>query len=128
VQLVDAAGAAILALALTFAGFTVIGFGPEPGTATGWEIVVLAGAFGSIAYASVDKEPGPAAFGVAILAGFVLMADDAHDPTLVGWPIALALMAAFLLVVGLRPTSPAPPEPGTGSGAEPPEPTTIRVP
>jgi hypothetical protein len=128
VQLVDAAGAAVLALGLSFVGFGLLGFDETGGVATGWEIVVLAGAFGSIAYASVDKEPGPAAFGVAILATFVLMAADARDPSLVGWPLVLALMAGFLLVVGLRPTSPAPPEPGSASGDEPPAVTTIRVP
>jgi hypothetical protein len=127
VQLIDAAGAAILVLALTF-GFGVVFADGEQHVAGGWELVVLAAAFGSIAYASVDREPGPAAFGIANLVAFVVLAGQGDDASLIGWPLALAVMAGFLLVVGLRPTSPAPPEPGAGAGDEPPPPTTIRVP
>lgn len=129
VQLVDAAGLATLALVLTFVG---LGFfdtpGDDGGIGAGWELFVLAISFGLIAYSSADREPGPAGFGVLTLAGFVLMAAQ-ERPSFIGWPLALALMAGFLLVVGLRPTSPAPPEPeGPGGDGDEPVVTTIRRP
>lgn len=128
VQLVDAAGLATIALVFTFVGLAVVSVPGSGGVGAGWELFVLAISFGLIAYSSADKEPGPAGFGILTLVGFVLMAATGKA-TLIGWPLALALMAAFLLVIGLRPTSPAPPEPEPpGRDGDEPVVTTIRRP
>ena len=121
VQLVNAGGLALLALALTwllpaFRGDAVAG----PGW--GWQLFVLAGAFGLVAVAAVDSERGPALLGLAALAAFTGLAGEGD---LVGWPVALAVAAAAMLGVGLRPTTPAPPEPGDGDAAPPP-PVAVR--
>jgi hypothetical protein len=133
VALIDAAGLAILAIAVSFLvekGF--IGLfeegtetGHENGVAWGWELLILATGFGLIAYSSVDRQPGPAYIGVLNLIAFTSITSldvTAAGATLVGWPIALALAAAFLLVVGLRPTTPAPPPPDIDAPAPPPLP------
>jgi hypothetical protein len=121
VQLVNAAGLAVLALAATFAvamlfsGFLrPFGLDGDEGVGTGWELLVLASAFGLIAYAAVDRETGPAYLGVANLLAFVLLASPASEDgaSLIGWPLLLAILAGAALWVGLRPTRPAPPEPG----------------
>jgi peptidoglycan/LPS O-acetylase OafA/YrhL len=111
VQLVNAAGLATLAIAGTYAAGLVFGlFGEAPAPAWGWELLVLAAGCGLIAYASVDRERGPAVLGVLSLAAFVALAAT-EDATLVGWPLALAVPTAVMLVIGLRPTTPAPPPP-----------------
>lgn len=120
VQLVNAGGLALLALALTWLVPAEFGQG-GPAAGWGWQLFVLAGAFGLVADAAVDRERGSALLGVAALAAFTALA---RDGGLVGWPIALAAMAAVMLVVGLRPTTPAPPEPG---GEEPPPPAPVEV-
>ena len=116
VQLVNAGGLALLALALTWLVPAYLGDG---GTAPGWgwQLFVLAGAFGLVADAAVDQERGSALLGVAALAAFTALASEGD---LLGWPIALAAMAAVMLVIGLRPTTPAPPEPGAGEPSPPP--------
>jgi hypothetical protein len=48
--------------------------------------------------------------GVLSLAAFVALAAT-EDATLAGWPLALAVPTAVMLVIGLRPTTPAPPPP-----------------
>ena len=45
-----------------------------------------------------------------------------HGATLVGWPLVLAVGAAVLLVIGLRPTTPAPPPPDADAPPAPPLP------
>jgi len=130
VALVDAAGAACLALALTFAPGLLVLEGGERAAAVGWgwTLVVVAVGFGLIAYSSVDREPGPAYFGVLNLAAFIVLAARG-DATLIGWPIVLAGAATALLVIGLRPTTPAPPPPPdlrAGADAEPPPPLPLR--
>lgn len=82
------------------------------GAGWGWELVVLAAGFGLVSYGAVDHERGPIVLGVVDLVAFVLLAAvDGEDPSLLGWPLALALAAGLLLVTGLRPTTPAPPPP-----------------
>jgi hypothetical protein len=128
VALIDAAGLAVLAIGLTFAvGAVVFGDGSEPisGVAWGWELLIVAAGFGLIAYSSVDRQPGPAYLGVLNLGLFTVITSlgvSADGATLVGWPIALALAAAVLLAVGLRPTTPAPPPPDAGAPEPPPLP------
>lgn len=74
-----------------------------------WELPVLVGGCGLLAYGAVDRQRGPVLVGLLCVAGFC--ASAAGSGGLLGWPLVLALAAAFMLVVGLRPTTPAPPEP-----------------
>jgi hypothetical protein len=125
VALIDAAGLAVLAIGLSF---TVVGFfdesgEPAPGVAWGWELLMVAAGFGLIAYSSVDRQPGPAYLGVLNLVLFTtLTSTGVVRATFLGWPLVLALAAAFLLAVGLRPTTPAPPPPDIDAPEAPPLP------
>ena len=82
----------------------------------GWELPVLVGGFGVLAYGAVDRQRGPVLVGLLCVAGFCASAADAGG--LLGWPLVLALAAGFMLAVGLRPTTPAPPEPEPGEPAD----------
>ena len=93
--------------------------------AWGWELLILAAGFGLIAYSSVDRQPGPAYLGVLNLIAFTVITSleiDADGATLLGWPLVLAGAAVFLLIVGLRPTTPAPPPPDIDAPEPPPLP------
>jgi hypothetical protein len=129
VALTDAAALAALALAATLqldtgitgAVFTQGGVAepaPVAGPGWGWQLLLFAVAFGLIAYAAVDREPGPGYLGVAVLLLTILVAGEGGT-SFVGWPLALALAAGGLLAVGLRPSTPLPPEPGGNAPAEP---------
>jgi hypothetical protein len=127
VALVDVTGLASLAIAATFVpGLLRLSFarsGHDAGW--GWELVIVAVGFGLVAYSSVDRQPGPAYLGVANLVAFAAMTSagvSASGATLLGWPIALAVGAAVLLAVGLRPTTPAPPPPDVDAPEPPPLP------
>lgn len=131
VALIDAAGLAVLAIAVSFVvaqGFFVTfgnGERPPPGVAWGWELLIVAVGFGLIAYSSVDRQPGPAYLGVLNLIAFTAITSlevSADDATLLGWPLVLAGAAVFLLAVGLRPTTPAPPPPDIDAPEPPPLP------
>jgi hypothetical protein len=127
VALIDAAGLAVLAIAGSFALRDLFGESEDMigGVAWGWELLILAAGFGLIAYSSVDRQPGPAYLGVLNLIAFALLtsleADD-HGATLLGWPLVLGGAAAFLLAIGLRPTTPAPPPPDIDAPEPPPLP------
>lgn len=124
VALIDAAGLAVLAIAgsFVFAGL-FLESGDLPPIAWGWELLIVAAGFGLIAYSSVDRQPGPAYLGVLNLLLFtVITSTGVTHATLLGWPVALALAAAVLLVVGLRPTTPAPPPPDFDAPEPPPLP------
>lgn len=118
-QFANAGGLAVAAIALpTVLGtaFALVLGGPDARPdvaplATGWEIVLMAAGFGMLAYGAVDGERGPVVVGVIDLALFVASTMTPHDD-LVGWPLFLLLAGAAFLVIGLRPTTPAPPEPG----------------
>lgn len=116
VLLVDAAGLSMVSLGLTFAGFGVVA-GAEgaggPGVGTGWELLLLASGCGLIAFGAVDRQPGPAWIGVAVLALFVLLAVQTEDgaDTLLWWPLALVVLGGLVMGAGLRPRRPLPPEP-----------------
>jgi hypothetical protein len=131
VQFVNAAGLAAIGVAVTFLiqnlfGGLVKEF--HTGAGTGWELVLLACGFGLIAYSAVDREPGPGYLGVAVLLSFVWLAGqrDFDGASLIGWPILLVIMAAVMLVIGLRPSRPLPPSPDAG-GPPPPPPAPIPV-
>jgi hypothetical protein len=128
VALIDAAGLAVAAISASFVVVDVLGGeGDEPitGVGWGWELLILATGFGLIAYSSVDRQPGPAYLGVLNLGAFAVITAlgvTREGATLLGWPIALALMAAVLLAIGLRPTTPAPPPPDANAPEAPPLP------
>jgi hypothetical protein len=115
-QMVNAAGLAVLALALTGVVPAVFGavsaFG---GVATvlpnGWELIVLAVGCGLIAYGAVDRVPGPAYLGVANLLAFLVSAGLSDDETLLYWPLLILLLGLGVMFTGLRPREPLPPEP-----------------
>jgi hypothetical protein len=81
---------------------------PLPGF---WELVVLAAGFGLVAYGAVDRAPGAAYLGVANLLAFVLVVSIGAEETLRWWPAALIVLGLGVMVAGLRPLSPLPPEP-----------------
>lgn len=128
VALVDAAGLAALFLGLIVLAEDLIGqvlafvggaFGAAgeaagyAGGDAGWELVLLAFAFGLIAYGSVDRERVPVFIGVVVLSLFVGQAafPGTGGPSLIGWPIVLLALAVPLLAIGLRPRQELPPEP-----------------
>jgi hypothetical protein len=128
VYLIDAAGVAILVLALSFIGelfglLTFIG-APPGGPNAGWKLVLLAAGLGLVAYAGVDREPGPAYLGTLILLLFVLFAGipGQDGASLWFWPLALLLLGGVAVGAGLRPRRELPPEPPGpgGAGSDPP--------
>jgi energy-converting hydrogenase Eha subunit A len=122
---VNAAGVALLGIALTYAIeglegiFGGAGSGVEAGT--GWELVLLAGGAALIAYMASFARSGPAYLGVANLAAFVILAGAASDdgPSLVGWPLLLLLATAGLLVFALRRDGARPVATPVAAGAPP---------
>jgi hypothetical protein len=126
VYLIDAAGIAILVLALTFVGslISALTFLGAPGATPGggWKLILVAAGFGLVAYAAVDRESGPAYIGALILILFTAFAGipAADGASLWFWPLSLLLVGGFAVVAGLRPRRPLPPEPpGAGAPAEP---------
>ena len=94
-QMVNAAGLAVLAIALTGlvrrAHRLAVPFGSGGGEVlpNGWELVVFAAGCGLIAYGAVDRAPGPAYLGVAnLLASSSRPASDV-DETLLYWPLLI---------------------------------------
>jgi hypothetical protein len=110
-QLVNAAGLATLALALTGIRFDerLSGF---------WQAVLLGAGFGLLAFAALERAPGPAYLGVLNLVAFLLAASQAH--TLYWWPLVLLAAGAAMLAAGLRPRRPLPPEPSAYKAGEAP--------
>jgi hypothetical protein len=129
VALIDAAGIAVLAIAVTLMASTIsFDAGVFPVTVSdvpwGWELLIIAAGFGLIAYSSVDRQPGPAYLGVLNLVAFAVITSlgVSGGASLLGWPLALAVAAAALLAIGLRPTTPAPPPPDLDAPEAPPLP------
>jgi hypothetical protein len=128
VALIDAAGVSALLIGLSylvtltlFGGLGGTG-GLAPGSSGhapfGWELYLLAAGFGLLAYAGVDREPGPAYLGVAVLVSFtVLAAVHTGRGSLVGWPLFLLAVGVMGLAIGLRPRRPLPPPPGPDNTA-----------
>jgi hypothetical protein len=116
-QLANAAGLAILVLALTgvlpalLGAVDLFGAGSPEVLPNGWELVVFAVGCGLVAYGAVDRAPGPAYLGVANLAAFVVSAGTTHEVTLLYWPLLILLVGLGAMGAGLRPRSPLPPEP-----------------
>lgn len=116
-QLVNAAGLAILAIALTSLPFVVLGTASEAAGVLPdlWELVLLAGGLGLIAYAAADRAPGPAYLGLFNLLAFALYVGFSRDETLKWWPIMLLLVGLAMVLIGLRPRIPLPPAPATST-------------
>ena len=124
-QMVNAAGLAVLAIALTGLVAGLVGqfapFGPGSDAdflPNGWELVVLLAGCGLVAYGAVDRAPGPAYLGVINLAAFVVAAGISEDDTLLYWPALVLILGLGAMFTGLRPRAPLPPEPSaytTGS-------------
>ena len=129
-QLANAAGAGLLLIAAEPIAALVLGDAGQDrgGLGWGWELCLVAGGLGLLAYGAVDRQRGPVLLGLAVVATFVVSAavgsSDARADTLLGWPLLLGLGAAALLVVGLRPTTPAPDPPD--AAAEPAAPLSLR--
>lgn len=123
-QMVNAAGLAILGIAavpVVQGVFALFGGSPElPGF---WEVVVLGAGLGLIAYAAADRAPGAAYIGAANIGAFLVVTTDGD--TLRWWPLALLVIGALMLLAGLRPARPLPPEPQPYRAGE--VPLTVRV-
>lgn len=124
-QLVNAAGLAFLAIALTGLLPALVGFATPFGGAPSeilpdfWELVVFAGGCGLVAYGAVDRAPGPAYLGVANLAAFTASAGLGDgEETLVFWPALILALGLGAMFVGLRPREPLPPEPNAYTTGE----------
>jgi len=111
--MVITAGLATLSIVLVASSGALFGaFGGDEGFLPGfWEFVVLAAGCGLVAYGAVDRVPGAAWLGVAHLVGFLAAASAGADDTLLWWPLFLLLLGGGVMVVGLRPRRPLPPEP-----------------
>jgi hypothetical protein len=132
VAFVDAIGLATVVLAASFVGSAVaalessIALGnldrATSGVGVGWKLYALAIGFGLVAYAGVDREPGPAYLGTGVLVLFAYsvaypsVAGEPHT-SLVGWPLFLLAIGAIGLAIGLRPRRPLPPPPVAAEGA-----------
>ena len=116
-QMINAAGLAVLAIALTgllpaaFNFLTPFGGSPDQILPDGWELVVFAVGCGLVAYGAVDRAPGPAYLGVANLAAFIVSAGVSVDETLYFWPLLILALGVGVMFTGLRPRAPLPPEP-----------------
>lgn len=121
-QMVNAAGVAILLIPLQSVGDLL--FGTLPSLPGFWKLVVLAAGLGLVAYAAADRAPGAAYLGAANLLAFVALAADSDD--LLWWPLVLLALGGGVLVVGLRPRRPLPPEPDTSTSPDD-LPLTVRV-
>ncbi|HYI99234.1 MAG TPA: hypothetical protein VEX36_06105 [Thermoleophilaceae bacterium] len=106
VQLITAAGLAILGLAMSLVGeLWVVSFaGTELIYAgrTGWELMSLLGGAGLVAYAVLRREPGPGYLGVATLFFFLIgTVGPNEDASLMGWPLVLVVLAVVAGAVAL---------------------------
>ncbi len=125
VQLVNAS--AVLTAFLAFTLLAVPAFLAVPGSlgggsrgsaGFGWELWILAVGFGVISYAGADREPGPAYFGVVLLAEFAFLVGwPSGRGSLIGWPLFLLAIGLGMLAIGLRPRQELPPPPGGESPA-----------
>jgi hypothetical protein len=138
-QLVNAGGLAILVIPLVGLAATVLqllslfGGSPENVLPGFWELVVLGGGCGLVAYGAVDRAPGAAYLGLANLVAFLAVATIGARETLLWWPLTLIVLGIGVMVAGLRPLSPLPPEPDPYRAGEQPlaaradEEITLRV-
>ncbi len=127
VAFVNAGGVALAGLAVTLAAERIPALAPigplAEGTPWAWELVVLVGGGALLAYAAVDREPGPAYLGALALALFAGLTVDADGgPSLLWWPVVLLVIGLGAVAFGLRPREELPPDPGAERPAAPPTP------
>jgi len=155
VHLVNAAGLAALALVVSFlgefVGFLIAGavggdgpHGAAGGPGTGWEVVIVTAGMALLAYAALDRQPGPGYLGFLVLLVFALLSGQAGEDgaSLIGWPLLLLAAGVAAIAFGVRPrgdgraapgsagpvaptstpppSTPPPAPPGAGEAAEPP--------
>jgi hypothetical protein len=82
--------------------------GGESSSATiswGWELFQLLVGLALIGFSARDREPGPGYLGVVVLSFFLIGAvvKIEANPSITGWPLALLIAGAVILVVTLRP-------------------------
>lgn len=117
----EAAGMTFVGLATTWTGmllplpdggaFSVPGVATDvPAPGAGWTLVLLLAGLALVGYGGVQRERGPIWIGSLLLLHFCMLELDGG---LLWWPLLLFGLAAALLVAGLRPSTPAPPEPGS---------------
>jgi hypothetical protein len=126
VHAVNAAGLAAIVLAVSYLGgiFLPVRLVGGGHAGTGWELVLLAVGLALVAYAGVDREPGPGYLGFAVLVLFVAIAGprSLSGASLIGWPILLLILGGAGVAAGLRPRRDLPPEPASPVPAPPPRP------
>jgi hypothetical protein len=91
--LVGAAGVTVLATAYATGFFFVFGLGGD-GVGWGWELAMLVQGAALALYAVQQVEPGPGYLAFFVLGLFAISAAQG-DSTLVGWPLALAILTAI---------------------------------
>jgi hypothetical protein len=110
-QLVNAAGLAIAAIGVVALAPFLFADEDTPLLPGFWEVVLLAAGFGLVAFGSLDRSPGPAYVGVLDLGLFILAVGFGAQETLYWWPLTLLGVGLVMLLAGLRPRRPLPPEP-----------------
>lgn len=115
VSLIDVVGLSAVTLGVTLWSESAAIGGVVGGAGWGWQLVLLALGFALVAYATADRERGPAWLGATALALFVVAAAD-HG-SLLWWPLLLIVLGAGVVAAGLRPTTPAPPPPDADAPA-----------
>jgi hypothetical protein len=108
IALVDVAALTALGLAVAVAIDVVAGlFGDGGGSgnvAWGWELCVLAAGGAVAGFAILWRAAGPGYLAAAVLLAFVFMAASGDDdPSLIGWPIVVLVIAVAALGTALRP-------------------------
>jgi hypothetical protein len=93
--LVAAAGVTVLAEVYATGLFFLLSFEGGDGVAWGWELVTLLEGAALALYAVQQREPGPGYLAFFVLGLFALSAAADSDATLVGWPLALAVLTAL---------------------------------
>ena len=115
-QMVNAAGLAVLAI-----GFVEPAVLPDLPAA--WPAVVFVAGISLAAYAAADRAAGAAYLSAANLGAFLI---GEADGGLVLWPLLLLVLGAVMLLAGLRPRRPLPPEPESSTHPDD-TPLTVRV-
>jgi hypothetical protein len=105
--LVGAAGVTVIAMAYaTGLVFLISLDGGGGGVGWGWELVTLFEGAALTVYAVQQLEPGPGYLAFFVLGLFAISAASSGDDTLVGWPLALAILTGLAGAWGLRAAAP----------------------
>jgi hypothetical protein len=107
--LIGAAGVTVLVMGYVTGLALLLSIDGGPGgIGWGWELVTLVEGAALTLYAAQQLEPGPGYLAFFVLALFALSAATTHDDaTLVGWPLALAIVTVLAAAWGLRESAPA---------------------